>query len=108
GLAVRAEEVARAALRLSPGDEPVQRVLGAVLLSRHRFAEASAEAERLSVRRPKDAALQGIIGYGRVELGDYDEGFAAFDRMIALRPDATSYARVSYARELQGDLRGAL
>jgi tetratricopeptide (TPR) repeat protein len=107
-LAVRAEEVARAALRLSPGDESVQRVLGAVLLSRHKFAEAAAEAERLAVRRPNDAALQGIIGDGRVELGDYDEGFAAFDRMIAIRPDAASYARVSYARELQGDLHGAL
>ena len=107
-LAVRAEEIARAALRLSPGDEPVQRVLGTVLLSRHKFAEAATEAERLATRRPQDAALQGIIGDGRVELGDYDEGFAAFDRMIAIRPDAASYARVSYARELQGDLRGAL
>ena len=107
-LAVRAEEVARAALRLSPGDGPVQRVLGAVLLSRHKFAEAAAEAERLATHRPQDAALQGIIGDGRVELGDYEQAFAAFDRMIALRPDAASYARVSYARELQGDLRGAL
>jgi len=107
-LAVRAEEVARAALRLTSGDESVQHVLGAVLLSRHKFAEAAAEAERLATRRPHDAALQGIIGDGRVELGDYDEGFAAFDRMMALRPDAASYARVSYARELQGDLRGAL
>ena len=107
-LAVRAEQVARAALRLSPGDEAVQRSLGAVLLSRHKFAEAAAAAERLAVRRPHDAALQGIIGDGRVELGDYDEAFAAFDRMIAIRPDAASYARVSYARELQGDLPGAL
>ena len=85
-----------------------QRVLGAVLLSRHKFAEAAAEAERLAARRPNDAALQGIIGDGRVELGDYDEGFAAFNRMMAIRPDAASSARVSYARELQGDLRGAL
>ena len=107
-LAVRAEQVARAALRLSPGDEAVQRSLGAVLLSRHKFAEAAAAAERLAVRRPHDAALQGTIGDGRVELGDYDEAFAAFDRMIAIRPDAASYARVSYARELQGDPRGAL
>jgi tetratricopeptide (TPR) repeat protein len=107
-LAVRAEEVARAAWRLSPADASVQRVLGAVLLSRHKFAEAADEAERLAADRPHDAALQGIIGDGRVELGDYDQGFAAFDRMIALRPDATSYARVSYARELQGDVRGAL
>jgi tetratricopeptide (TPR) repeat protein len=107
-LAVRAEEVARAALRLSPRDESVQRILGTVLLSRHKFAEAAAEAERTAVDRPRDAALQGIIGDGRVELGDYREAFAAFDRMMALRPDAASYARVSYARELQGDLNGAL
>ena len=37
-----------------------------------------------------------------------DAAFDAFDRMAAIKPTAAAYARVSYARELQGDLPGAL
>ena len=43
-----------------------------------------------------------------LEQGEYDEAFVAFDTMSRLRPDAAAYARVASARELQGDLRGAL
>ena len=43
-----------------------------------------------------------------MELGRYDEAFAAFDSMVRLRPDAASYARVAYAHELQGRLDEAL
>ena len=31
-----------------------------------------------------------------------------FDRMMQLRPSAAAYARVAYARELQGNIRGAI
>ena len=50
----------------------------------------------------------GVLGDAHLELGDYDEAFDAFDRMMQLRPGAASYARVAYARELQGNLNGAL
>ncbi|MEO7156750.1 MAG: hypothetical protein ABI039_04260 [Vicinamibacterales bacterium] len=43
-----------------------------------------------------------------IELGDYDQAFAAIDAMAAMRPSAGAYARVAYARELRGDLAGAL
>jgi tetratricopeptide (TPR) repeat protein len=49
-----------------------------------------------------------VIGDAHVELGEYDQAFDAFDRMNALKPTAGSYARASYARELQGDLPEAL
>ena len=35
-----------------------------------------------------------------LELGRYDAAFAAFQRMVTLRPSLSSYARVAYAREL--------
>ena len=49
-----------------------------------------------------------MIGDALVELGRYREAFAAFDRMAALQPSLSSYARVSYARELLGDTAGAI
>ena len=61
---------------------------------------------------PGDASRRpgnyGVLGDAHLELGDYDEAFDAFDRMMQLRPGAASYARVAYARELQGNLNGAL
>jgi tetratricopeptide (TPR) repeat protein len=43
-----------------------------------------------------------------VELGRYHEGFRAFDTMVSMRPDLSSYARISHARELLGDIPGAI
>ena len=38
----------------------------------------------------------------------YEDAVATFQKMVDVRPDQTSYARVSYARELHGDLKGAM
>ncbi len=108
GLAVDAERVLRTGLREAPGDYDTRRMLCAVLLSQHRFRDASELAEALQRERPADAWNSGVIGDASIELGDYDRAFDAFQRMIDTRPDAAAYARASYARELQGDLDGAL
>jgi tetratricopeptide (TPR) repeat protein len=109
--AVKAELVLRRVLAQHP-DEPyeyqVRRLLATALGSQHRFEEAIREAERCLQVRPDDAALHGIVGDARLELGDRDAAFRSFERMVALRPDAASYARVAYARELTGDRDGAI
>jgi tetratricopeptide (TPR) repeat protein len=108
GLAQRAEEVLVTVLSDEPGDDRARRMLAAVYLSQHRFREAIREADRVRASRPTDAWLEGVRGDAYVELGDYAQAFDAFDHMAALRPDAASYARAAYARELQGDLTEAL
>jgi len=108
GLAIRAETALRRILHARPDNFDVRRMLGAVLLSQHRFVAAREEARRCLAERPADAWLWGVVGDAQLELGDYGEAFAAFDRMLALRPNAASYARASYARELSGDLDGAV
>ena len=78
-------------------------MLGAVYLAQHRFLEAL-EAGRTAQRmRPDDSWNYGVIGDAAIELGRYDEAFAAFDRMATLKPTAAAYARIAYARELQGN-----
>jgi len=108
GLAREAESALRAVLDREPEHYGACRMLAAVLVSQHRFAEARAQAERCRQWRPDDAWLFGVLGDAHLELGDYDAAFDAFDAMMALRPDEAAYARASYARELQGDLDGAL
>jgi tetratricopeptide (TPR) repeat protein len=108
GLAIRAEAVLRRALRSTPGHYETMRMLGSVLLTQHRFRDAIEAAEQAMRLQPRDAWNYGIVGDGALEVGDYERAFAAFDRMMALRPSAAAYARVSYAKEISGDLDGAL
>jgi tetratricopeptide (TPR) repeat protein len=106
-LPLRAERALRSTIRETDGYLS-RRMLGAVLLAQHRFAEAIEAGRSAQALRPDDPWNLGVIGDAALELGRYDEAFAAFDRMATLRPNAASYARISYARELQGDIDGAI
>ncbi len=44
----------------------------------------------------------------QVELGMYDDSIASVQKMVDTRPDLSSYSRVSYVRELKGDMNGAI
>ena len=110
--AAKAERVLRTLLasdnhKVVPFQYEMRRLLATALLSQHRFDEAIREAERCLQIRPDDAVLHGIIGDAKLELGNREAAFASFDQMARLRPDADSYARVAYAREITGDLNGA-
>lgn len=103
-----AATVVGAVLEDDPGQYDALRLLGAIDLSRHRFRDALDVARRARDMRPTDAWNYAVMGDALVELGDYDAAFDAFNTMTAMRPGADAYARVSYARELRGDLAGAL
>ena len=108
GYLPRSESALRRALRLEPRNADAVLGLGALALIRHEFTEALAYGRRAQGLLPGSARPYGVVGDGLVELGRYPAAFAAFDRMAALRPSLASYARVAYARELTGDLRGAV
>ena len=104
----RASVVLKAVLKEDPGQYDALRMLGAIDLSQHHFREALDVARRTQDLRPDDAWNYGVMGDALIELGDYSKAFDSFDRMMALRPNAAAYARVAYARELRGNLEGAL
>jgi tetratricopeptide (TPR) repeat protein len=104
----RSEAALRRGLRARP-DEPYAILgLGSLALIRHEFREALAYGRRARRLLPGSARPFGMIGDALVELGRYDEAFAAFETMVSLRPNLTSYARIAYARELKGDRAGAV
>ncbi len=77
-------------------------------LSQHRFAEAlelGREALRID---PYRAFNYGVMADGYTELGRYDSAVMMCDRMVATRPDLRSYSRISYQREVHGDIPGAI
>ena len=77
-------------------------------LSYHRFAEALETTHRLQTFRNDDHDVWGQITDALVELGDYPAAVKAAQTMVDLRPDSSSYARVSYLRSLHGDTWGAI
>jgi tetratricopeptide (TPR) repeat protein len=104
----KSDGILRRALRLAPNDLLATSGLGSLELSRHRFRDALAYGLRARRLSPTTARNYGVIGDALLELGRYRRAFAAFDRMAALKPSLDSYARISYARELQGNFTGAV
>ena len=76
--------------------------LAALAASRHDFRRARTLAESARRLLPRTAFVYGPLGDALVELGRYRQGFAVFDRMVELKPNLASYARIAYARELLG------
>ena len=104
----RSEGILRKALALGPRNALAISGLGSLALARHRFREALVLGRRAAALDPGEARHQGVIGDALVELGRYSAAFGAFDRMSALEPAASSYARISYARELLGHPAAAI
>jgi tetratricopeptide (TPR) repeat protein len=104
----RSERALRRALELDPQNAQAVGGLGSLALARHRFAEALALGRRARRLAPHVAYNEGVVGDALIELGRYDAAFRAYDRMAALKPSLSSYARVSYARELLGRSQAAL
>lgn len=79
-----------------------------VMLSQHQFQQAL-DLGKLAINIEKnDAQVYGVLCDANVELGNYKEAVAMADRMNAIKPDLRSYARISYLRELFGEVDGAI
>ncbi len=103
----RSDVALRRAIRYGSEDADAVLGLGSLALIRHQFRDALGYGEQARKLLPGSARPFGVTGDALVELGRYGEAFAAFDRMVSIRPSLASYARVAYARELTGDLPGA-
>ena len=81
--------------------------MAALANARHDFTGALTWAEKAIALDPERAAAWAPLGDALIELGRYEEGFDAIQQMVDLEPSLASYARVSYGRELQGDVAAA-
>ena len=104
----KAEGVLRISLERRPRNAEALLGFAALASARHDFDEALRYGERARELNPYDANTHGVLGDALVELGRYEESLATFQTMVDTRPDTASLARVSYARELRGDRRGAI
>jgi tetratricopeptide (TPR) repeat protein len=104
----KAQGAFRTASSLEPNDFAAVAGLAQLELSRHQFRRGLALA--LNARRisPSTSRTDGLITDAQVELGRYGAAARTLQRYVNRRPELGSYSRISYYRELHGDMRGAV
>src|SRR5262249_44073946 len=76
--------------------------------ARHDFSRALSLSQRARALEPDSLAAFPVQVDALVELGRYDEAERTLQDFIDRKPTLAAYARVSYLRELHGDLDGAV
>ncbi|HUR06740.1 MAG TPA: hypothetical protein VM347_29625, partial [Nonomuraea sp.] len=104
----KAQGAVEKSLVLAPDNVLATLVMGGLQMARHDFEAALEWGEKARAMAPRSYVVYGIVGDANIELGRYDAAIEAFQTMVDLRPDLVSLSRVSYARELHGDLAGAI
>jgi tetratricopeptide (TPR) repeat protein len=104
----KAETAVDKALELAPADVAARKLKASLFLTFHRFAEALEAGKKLQAENPSDAFVYGVLTDANVELGNYKEAVEAAQKMVDLKPNSNSYARVAHLRSLYGDTAGAV
>jgi tetratricopeptide (TPR) repeat protein len=82
--------------------------MGVLANARHDFEAALRWGREASHENPSNAQARGVLADALTELGRYEAATRALQKMVNLRPGLAAYARVAYARELHGDVDGAI
>lgn len=81
---------------------------GTLALARHDFTAALEWGQQAAALNPYGAEPLAIMVDAYVELGRYDEAVATLQILVNTKPGIAAYSRVSYLRELHGDIDGAI
>lgn len=107
-LNTNADDAITRSLAVEPDNYDALKLRAKLQLTFHRFSDALDTARKAQTVRTDDHDVWGQITDALVELGDYGGAVKAAQTMVDLRPDSSSYARVSYLRSLHGDTQGAI
>ncbi|MDP9224592.1 MAG: hypothetical protein M3P18_12205, partial [Actinomycetota bacterium] len=105
----KADAVLRRSVAINRSDN-FQGLLGMGILAgaRHRFGNALGWGRRAQKENAYNADVRGLVTDALIELGRYNAAKHELQKMVNLRPGLSSLGRISYYRELHGDLRGAI
>ncbi len=102
-----AESAFARATKLTPRSSELFAGQATLALARHRFSEARSLALRsLALNSTSFDGLVALVD-ANIELGRYAEAETQVETLINQRPGVASLSRLSYIRQLRGDLRGA-
>jgi len=104
----RASKIVDAVLSTDGADYEALRLRSQIELERHNFTKVAEYSRELIASSPEDPWNWGTLGDSLMELGQYDKAADAYQRMVNMRPDLSSYNRASYYRFVAGDAAGAI
>ncbi len=104
----RAARIVDAVLSADRLNYEALRLRSAIELERHDFPRAAANSRELIRISPEDPWNFGTLGDSLMELGEYSAAADAYQKMVQLRPDMSSYNRAAYYRFVAGDAAGAI
>lgn len=104
----RAQEAFATSRRLDPHNLDATVGLATIALARHDFRRGVAYAQEARRQDPLRNAPYPALVDGLIETGQYATAERTLQRFVDIDPALPSYARVSYFRELSGDLSGAV
>ena len=81
--------------------------LASLQAAQHQFDRAEASARAAIAINDFDATAYGVLTDALTELGRYDEAAEALQQMADIDPGYATLTRISYQRELRGDVDGA-
>jgi len=108
GYYTRAQQVFDTSRRLDPHNLDATVGLATIALARHDFRGGVTYAQAAQRLDPEALAPYPALIDGLVETGQYPAAGQALQSFVDRAPTLASYARVSYFRELHGDLSGAV
>jgi tetratricopeptide (TPR) repeat protein len=104
----RASRIVSRVLSIEPDNYQALRLRSEIGLERHQFAEVAEFSREMTSKAPDDAWNWGTLGDALMEQGQYDGAADAYQKMVSLRPNQSSYNRASYYRWVMGDAAGAI
>jgi tetratricopeptide (TPR) repeat protein len=104
----RAARIVNHVLSIEPDNYESLRLRSEIGLERHQFAEVASFSRQMTRIAPDDAWNWGTLGDALMELGQYDGAADAYQKMVSLRPNQSSYNRASYYLWVMGDAEGAI
>jgi tetratricopeptide (TPR) repeat protein len=104
----KAQTALQRALALSPSDDAAHAGLAALDSARHDFAAALTEADTSLTVNPDNAEALAIRTDALTELGQYPQALASAEQADEVSPGVPTFTRLSYQRELRGDVPGAV
>ena len=94
--------------RIRPNDTSTQLGRGLLSMSLHQFDVALTQADRILAANPDLDAAHQLRFDALMEIGRYDEAETTLERLLATEPGLPVYTRVSYLRQVLGDMDGAI
>lgn len=76
--------------------------MAALANARHDFSASIEWSRRAIATNPYDASAYGLLGDALFELGRVRDADSAYQKMVDVRPDVSSYVRASYALQYHG------